>query len=180
MNSLWHRGISYIKPMSETFIANSVLPEGSWDSSPLDKVVLDYKDRFIRRKMLTGQKGTEVLVSLESTVSLNEGDGLKLSDGQIVEVVAAVETVIEIRAGDSCSLARLAWHIGNRHTPCQIEDEFLLILHDHVMEDMLKKLGASTSQARRPFTPEGGAYGHGRTHAHDHAPKPGSHGHSHD
>ena len=71
------------------------------------------------------------------------------------------------------SLARLAWHIGNRHTPCQIGPDCLVIRQDHVLEAMLAKLGADVTHDTRPFTPEGGAYGMGRTMGH-------SHGHDHD
>ena len=75
------------------------------------------------------------------------------------------EALIAISGGD---LVRMAWHIGNRHTPCQIEPDRLLIQTNHVMQDMLEKLGASTENVTAPFTPEGGAYGHGRTHGHAH------------
>ncbi|MGB0499463.1 MAG: urease accessory protein UreE, partial [Rubricella sp.] len=44
----------------------------------------------------------------------------------------------------------------------------LLIGRDHVLEDMLVKLGATIRPVTEPFTPEGGAYGHGRTHSHAH------------
>jgi len=80
-------------------------------------------------------------------------------------VIAAKEDLLEI-TGDN--LTRLAWHIGNRHTPCQIEPSRLLIQRDHVLRGMLEKLGASLRDINEPFTPEGGAYGHGRTHSHAH------------
>ena len=80
-------------------------------------------------------------------------------------VVAASEPLLEITADD---LTRVAWHIGNRHTPCQIEPGRLLIQHDHVIRDMLGKIGAATRDVTEPFTPEGGAYGMGRTHSHAH------------
>ncbi|MCW8843077.1 MAG: urease accessory protein UreE, partial [Rhodobacteraceae bacterium] len=84
---------------------------------------------------------------------------------RLIEVKAAEEDLFEIAGGD---LTRLAWHIGNRHTPCQIEAGRLLIQRNHVMHDMLEKLGATITEITAPFTPEGGAYGHGRTHGHSH------------
>ena len=79
----------------------------------------------------------------------------------------------------SCGLTlpRLAWHIGNRHTPCRIEADRLIIRQDHVLEAMLRQLGAEIQHANLPFRPEGGAYGHGRTFGHDHG---SSHDHAHD
>lgn len=127
------------------------------------EVWLDYDARFVRRKRLTTACGRGVLVDLAQTVSLNAGDVLHLADGGLIVVHAAPEAVLQVR-GD---LPRLAWHIGNRHTPCQIEGARLLIRQDHVIEQMLRLLGADLTATEAPFCPEGGAYGHGRTLGHD-------------
>lgn len=129
-----------------------------------DRVTLSYEDRFLRRKVLTSERGLRFLVDLEHTTSLDRGDAFALEDGRLIEVVPAEEDLLEV-TGD---LTRLAWHIGNRHMPCQIEANRLVIQRNHVIEDMLAKLGAGVKPLRAPFTPEGGAYGHGRTHAHAH------------
>lgn len=128
-------------------------------------VTLTYDDRFLRRKVLTTATGESFLVDLPQTTSLNHGDAFELEDGRFIEVIAADEDLLEITGKD---LTRLAWHIGNRHTPCQIEATRLLIQNDHVIRDMLGKLGADVRGISLPFTPEGGAYGHGRTHGHAH------------
>ncbi|MEO0666517.1 MAG: urease accessory protein UreE [Pseudomonadota bacterium] len=132
----------------------------------IDHVSLTYEDRFLRRKVLTLASGAQLLVDLPQTTSLNHGGALITTDKAEIEIQAAPEPLLEV-TGDS--LHRIAWHIGNRHTPCQIEDTRLLIQRDHVMADMLSKIGATTREVTEPFTPEGGAYGHGRTHGHDHA-----------
>ncbi len=134
-------------------------------SGATDHVTLTYDDRFLRRKVLTTANGERFLVDLPQTTSLNHGDALELADGRLIEVIAAEEDLLEISGPD---LTRLAWHIGNRHTPCQIEPARLLIQRDKVIRDMLEKLGATLRDVREPFTPEGGAYGHGRTHGHAH------------
>jgi urease accessory protein len=130
-----------------------------------DVCELTYDARFLRRKRLETAAGEAFLVDLAQTVSVGHGDGFVLSDGRIVQVQAAAEALLEVRGAD---LVRLAWHIGNRHTPCQIEADRLLIQRDRVMRDMLAQLGADVSEVTEPFTPEGGAYGHGRTHGHSH------------
>lgn len=129
-----------------------------------DLVVLRYDDRFLRRKRLTTVHDEGFLVDLPETVSMDHGDAFELDDGRVIEVVAAEEPVLVV-TGD---LPRLAWHIGNRHTPVQIETGRILIRQDHVLEAMLRQLGARVEHATEPFTPEGGAYGHGRTLGHDH------------
>lgn len=149
-------------------------------ASVTDHITLDYDARFLRRKMLTTQGGVQVLVDLPKTTSLAHGDALETDDGQLIGICAASEPLLEITGRD---LHRIAWHIGNRHTPCQIEEARLLIQNDHVMARLLKQLGAHVHEIAAPFTPEGGAYGHGRTHGHDHSAQHGpehSHAHSHE
>lgn len=145
-------------------IASQILRKGAW-SGPADTVVLDYDARLIRRKRLDTAGGASFMVDLPDTISLNDGDAFALIDGRKVEVRAAQEPVA-IVTGD---LPRLAWHIGNRHTPCEITATHLAIRRDPVLENMLAGLGAKITFRIAPFRPEGGAYGHGRTfgHAHD-------------
>ncbi len=150
--------------MTEMPTATAVARHGAWEDAATH-VVLSYDDRFLRRKVLTTAAGERVLIDLAQTQSLNQGDAFQLDDGRFVEIHAADEALIEVRGAP---LHRLAWHIGNRHTPCQIEADRLLIQRDHVLREMLVKLGAELRDVTEPFTPEGGAYGHGRTQPHAH------------
>ncbi len=127
-----------------------------------DIVVMDYEERFLRRKVLTSVRGLRFLVDLAKTTSLDRHDAFVLEDGRLVGVVPAKEDLLEVKG----ELVRFAWHIGNRHTPCQIESDRLLIQNNHVIKAMLEKLGAIITCVNEPFTPEGGAYGNSRTHAH--------------
>ena len=79
-----------------------------------DQVALDYDARFLRRKVLTTHGGIQVLVDLPRTTSLDQGDALRTSAGRLIEIVAASEPLLEVTGSD---LTRIAWHIGNRHTP---------------------------------------------------------------
>lgn len=132
-----------------------------------DRVVLDYAERFLRRKRLTTAGGDTLQVDLPEAVSLEDGDALVLESGGAVAVEAAAEPLVEVTAPPA-ALARLAWHIGNRHTPAEIADGRIRVQRDRVIEDMLARLGASLRPVMAPFRPEGGAYGHGRTHGHHH------------
>jgi urease accessory protein len=150
---------------------------GDWAGAVADTAALGYEDRMVRRRRIVCTGGLAFLADLPGTVSLAAGDALELDDGRVVRVDAAPEPLLRV-TGDS--LARLAWHIGNRHTPCQIADGFLLIRRDHVLEGMLRGLGAGVEPAEAPFLPEGGAYGHGRTMGHAHGPGGGHGDHDHD
>ena len=148
---------------------------GPLEAAPDDLVVLVYDERLLRRRRLTTVQGAAVLVDLAETAGLDDGDAFVLDDGRMVAVVAAEEELMEVQ-GD---LHRLAWHIGNRHAPCQIEGDRLLIRRDHVMRKMLEGLGAVVKDVVEPFTPEGGAYGMGRTMGHAHGAGEGAHVHGH-
>lgn len=160
--------------MTDLPIAQTLHRAGHWTGEALI-CTLDYDGRFLRRKRLVTQGGTAFVVDLAHTTSLDHGDALELTDGTLVQIEAAPEELLAI---SGAALARVAWHIGNRHTPCQVEPERLLIQRDAVIRHMLEHLGADISEVMEPFTPEGGAYGHGRTHAHDHGAT--AHDHEHE
>jgi urease accessory protein len=163
--------------------ATQVRAQYRWTVAPADTVVLDFDDRHRRRMAMTGTRGLEFLLDLENAVALRGGDALVLDDGRLIEVVAAPEPLIEIRGADPHHLVRLAWHLGNRHLPTQIMAKGLRIRRDHVIEAMVKGLGARVIEIEAPFDPEGGAYaGGGHAHVtesdpHHHAAHDGS---SHD
>ena len=150
-----------------------------WNEPPADTVVLDFDDRHRRRMAMRGTRGLEFLLDLENAVALRGGDALVLEDGRLIEVVAAPEPLLEIRGADPHHLIRVGWHLGNRHLPTQIMAKALRIRRDHVIEAMVKGLGARVIEIEAPFDPEGGAYadsGHAQAHAHAHAE---AHGHAH-
>jgi urease accessory protein len=124
---------------------------------------------------MTGTRGLEFLLDLEDAIMLRGGDALVLEDGRLIEVVAAPEPLAEIRGADPHHLIRVAWHLGNRHLPTQIMGKALRIRRDHVIEAMVKGLGARVIEIEAPFDPEGGAYAGG---GHAHAPEGKSHDHA--
>ncbi len=145
------------------YTSHRIAKAGTW-SGAFEVCVLTYDERFLRRKVLTTAHDETLLVDLAHTTSLDHGDAFELTDGRLIEVIAAEEPLLQV-TGD---LVQLAWHIGNRHTPCQIEAKRILIQNDPVIGHMLEHLGAQVVPVSEPFTPEGGAYGHGRTHSHEH------------
>lgn len=155
--------------------ATQVRGQHRWSEPPADTVVLDFDDRHRRRMMMTGTRGLEFLLDLEHAVALRGGDALVLDDDRLVEVVAAAEPLVEIRCNDPQHLVRVAWHLGNRHLPTQITARGLRIRRDHVIEAMVKGLGARIIEIEAPFDPEGGAYASG---GHAHAPASEAHHHA--
>ncbi len=144
-------------------------------AAPLDTVTLDHDARSRRRFRATTDGGRDVLIDLAEALHLAHGDRLEV-DGGFIEVRAAAELLLEIRAVNPLTLARIAWHLGNRHTAAEMTDGAIYIQPDHVLRDMVRGLGAETHDVTRPFDPEGGAYGgHRSQQAHGHH----DHGHAH-
>ncbi|HEU0059030.1 MAG TPA: urease accessory protein UreE [Hyphomicrobiaceae bacterium] len=159
--------------------ATEILPAGQWPGPAADVVCLDYDRRTRRRIALTGNAGLAFLLDLARAPVLAAGDGLKLEDGRIVGVEAAAERLMEIVCGDARALARIGWHLGNRHLPCEIGEGSLLIRADHVIAEMVRGLGAAVREREGPFNPERGAYA-GAAHASHRGQEPGhSHLHQH-
>ena len=168
--------------------ANFISARGAWQAKPADTVVLDFEERHRRRVAMTGVRGLEFLLDLPEAMVLRHGDALVLEDGRLVEVVAAPEPLAEIRIGEPRDLARMAWHLGNRHLPVQILANRIRIRRDPVIEDMARKLGGKIALIEGPFEPEGGAYApepepehvHGPGCGHDHHDHHGHEHHGHD
>ena len=145
-------------------ICNSIL-HNIGVASNKDFIELSYDERFLRRKKLTSYKGIEFLVDLKNTISLKKDDIFKLDSGLLINVRYKIEELLEIKGNN---LMHLIWHIGNRHIPCQIEENRILIQNDKVIEEMILRLNGQTKVVLEAFDPEGGAYGIGRTHGHRH------------
>ncbi len=137
----------------------------------VETLTLDHEDRNRRRVALKGDGGLDILLDLDKPTGLNDGDAVRLEDGRLVLVRAAAQRLLEIRAGNPLRLMRVAWHIGNRHTPAEITADAVYIEDDYVLAEMVRGQGCAISVVERPFQPERGAYDHA---GHDHA------GHAHD
>jgi len=151
-------------------------PAGHWPKElAAGSVTLDFDTRHRRRVRLTTDQGEDFLLNLPKAVAMTDGDGLRLHDGRWLKIQAAPELLVEIRHKDPNQRMRLAWHLGNRHLATEIQDHVLRIRPDHVIEDMLRRLGSDLVNVHAPFQPEGGAYGgHVNHHSHD------EHGHDHE
>lgn len=152
-----------------------VVSSASSSARQIDSIILKPGERRLQTGHFTGVNGTPIGAMLPEPVLLRNGDALELDNGSIVEVVIEPEPLVEIRGRDPTHLARLAWHLGDRHVPVQIFANRLRMRPDAALETMLKTLGARLTPIEAPFDPEGGAYAH-HAHHHDHA----HHHHDHD
>ena len=159
------------------------------DGAVLDTLILPYAQRQAHKGFLFGVKGTCIELDLAEPVRLRTDDALVLDDDALVEVVAEPEPLIEARAADLAALARLAWHLGDRHVPVQVFERKLRLKRDPAIEELLASLGAKVVAIEAPFEPEGGAYAaaadhhqhdHDHHHHHDHDHRGHEHGHGHD
>jgi urease accessory protein len=145
-----------------------------------DHLELPFESRQKSRLRTKLRSGEEVALLLPRGEILRGGDLVTASDGRVIEIVSQAEKLLHAEIKD---LARAAYHLGNRHVPIQIGEGFLRLAEDHVLEEMLLKLGARVSHVEAPFEPEAGAYGGGH-HTHDEMGHGGKihdhfHGHQH-
>ncbi len=164
--------------------AGKILAQGAGANACADTVLLDSTERHRRRATMTCVRGLEFLLDLPEAIMLRSGDAIMLDDGRLVEVLGRPEPLAEIRVRDPRELANVAWHLGNRHLPVQIFETKIRIRRDHVIEEMVRGLGAKIALIEAAFDPEGGAYAvapaHAHDHGHDHDHSTCGHDHSHD
>src|SRR5690554_4407992 len=137
--------------------ATRVLSAADRKGAPaIDTLILPLAQRQAQKGFLFGAKGTCVELDLSEPVRLRTDDALVLDDGALVEVVAEPEPLVEVRAADLAALARIAWHLGDRHVPVQIMERKLRLRRDEAIDALLGTLGAKVVAIEAPFEPEGG------------------------
>ena len=149
--------------------ADTIIVRGQWDGEAADTITLDEAQRHRRRMAMVSDGGIAFLLDLPEARLLKEGDAIALSDGRLVMVKAKPEELYAVGGTDAAHLLTLAWQLGNRHLPCQIEEDRILLRRDAVIRDMLLALGARVQEVEAAFDPVGGAYatgGHGHMTGH--------------
>jgi urease accessory protein len=153
----------------------------------IDTIILDHEARNRRHATLKGEGGTEILLDLDMETTINDGDALRLEDGQLVQVKAAAESLLEVRAENPLRLMRLAWHLGSQHGLVEVTNDALYVENDPALAELVRGQGCTASAVERPFKPERSAHAcdhdHGHHHAHSHAHAQAhahSHSHGHD
>jgi len=149
--------------------ASRIVAAADWNAKDaVDRVLIDHDRRHRRRIVLQTEAGREVLLDLPQAKRLRHGDGIALDQGGVVLVCARPEKLLEIHAHDDAELVRIAWHLGNRHLPVQLDGDRIRIRADHVIAEMVEGLGGHIEEIEAPFDPEAGAYAPGAGHHHHH------------
>ncbi|WP_230531832.1 urease accessory protein UreE [Microvirga roseola] len=143
----------------------------------VDTVTLDYAARNRRQAALKGEGGTEIVLDLDMETTINDGDALRLEDGNLVQVKAASEKLLEIRAENPLRLMRLAWHLGSQHGQAEITADAIYIEDSPALAELARGQGCTATPVERPFKPERSAHVCDHDHGHDHHHH---HGHGHD
>jgi urease accessory protein len=140
----------------------------------VDTVTLDHAARSSRQAALKGEGGTEILLDLDMETTINDGDALRLEDGRLVQVKAAAERLLEVRAENPLRLMRLAWHLGSQHGQAEITGDAFYVQDNPALAELVRGQGCIATPVERPFQPERSAHhcdhDHGHhDHKHDHA-----------
>ncbi|WP_201860486.1 urease accessory protein UreE [Microvirga soli] len=155
-------------------------------------ITLDHEARSRRQGTLRAEGGTDIVLDLDMETTINDGDALRLEDGQLVQVKAAAESLLEVRAENPLRLMRLAWHLGSNHGFAEMTTDALYIENNPALAELARGQGCTVTPVERPFKPERsthvcdhdhGHHHHGHAHSHDHGHSHGhdhSHSHGHD
>jgi urease accessory protein len=145
--------------------ASRQVPEAELHDLP--RVILPFHLRQKSRFRATLADGSEAALFLPRGSVLRDGDLLEAEDGTLVRVESAPEQVLIVTAQTQHALMRAAYHLGNRHTPVELGENYLKLEVDPVLKEMLLRLGLTVREENAPFHPESGAYGGGHRHGHD-------------
>jgi urease accessory protein len=166
----------------------------------VDTITLDHGARNRRQGTLRAEGGTEILLDLDMETTINNGDALRLEDGRLVQVTAAAEPLLEVKAENPLRLMRLAWHLGSQHGLAEITNEAIYVENSPALAELVRGQGCTATPVERPFQPERSVHhcdhdhghghhqhhhghphdhDHGHGHAHDHAHHDHTHDHSH-
>ncbi len=146
---------------------------------------LDWDTRQKSRFDAVDSQGRRLGVFLPRGGAVRGGDVLVAEDGSLIAVKAKAEPLLAVTVtahGAPIDLLRAAYHLGNRHVPLEVTPTRLQLEPDHVLAEMLQRMGLQVERVEAPFEPENGAYdpmpaaaaaGHGHDHGH-------GHGHAHE
>jgi len=155
------------------------IAEENVDAENQRTLTLPFDLRQKSRLKATLDNKTEVGLMLPRGGLLRGGDLLRAEDGTVIKVVSAAESVSKVTHSDPLMIMRASYHLGNRHVPLQISDDYLCYTHDHVLDEMVIGLGLQVECVMAPFEPEGGAYGGGHKHGDDDHNEAHHHSHTH-
>ena len=130
-----------------------------------DAIVMGWQERRSTRQRAQTRKGRGLALALATGTVLMDGDLLYIGQGFHVTVEAEEEDVLVTFLEDATSSAILAYELGNRHLPVAIDRNFLATPYDHVVEDLLARLGITCMRRRERFEPARNA---GSAHLHQH------------
>lgn len=128
------------------------------------RAVLTFDARCKSRLLLRLDNGEQAALIVERGRLLRDGERVRIEDGREIEIVAAQECLLEAVGSDPLLIAKAAYHLGNRHVAVQLLPDRLRFLADHVLSEMVTRLGLKVTTLVAPFDPEGGAYGNHHAH----------------
>lgn len=117
----------------------------------IDWLELEWEElnkRILRKQTV---KGKDIALSLESSGTLKYGDVLYEDEDTLIVIRTEREKAYVIKPKTMKEMGRMAFEIGNRHTPCIIEDNEILVRYDHTLEKLMDEVGVSYEQSERRF-----------------------------
>jgi len=129
------------------------------------RLALGAEQRTGLRGLRHSSCGRALLLQLPRGAALVPGELLAPAEGEpLVQVEAAPEALLRVRANRPLALLQAAYHLGNRHVAMEIHADELRLLQDSVLAQLLEHRGLAVEFMVAPFYPESGAYGDSHRH----------------
>jgi urease accessory protein len=129
------------------------------------RLALGAEQRTGLRGLRHSSCGRALLLQLPRGAALVPGELLAPAEGEpLVQVEAAPEALLRVRANRPLALLQAAYHLGNRHVAMEIHADELRLLQDSVLAQLLEHRGLAVESMVAPFYPESGAYGDSHRH----------------
>ena len=137
------------------------------DSAHSLTLTLPFESRQKARLHTTLDDNQEAGLFLPRGIILRGGNKVKAETGEIIKIISANEDVSTVTSSTPLLLTRASYHLGNRHVPLEVTENYLRYQYDHVLNEMIEQMHLTVTRESAPFEPESGAYSHQHHHSHE-------------
>ncbi|MET4563079.1 urease accessory protein UreE [Lysinibacillus parviboronicapiens] len=132
-------------------IIGNIAQEEEIESKLTEWIELDWEELSKRILRTETDKGTDIALRLSGEEPLKYGDLLFEDGHRRIAIRTKLEPVIVIYPDNMVEMGKAAFELGNRHTPCLIENDEIIVRADHTINPLLDEVGVKYETTERRF-----------------------------
>lgn len=117
----------------------------------IEWIELDWEELNKRILRKNTDNGTDVAISLEGDSHLHVGDILYQDEDAIIAVRTKLEPAYVVNPKTMTEMGKVAFELGNRHTPCLVTDNEIIVRFDETLESIFIETGVKYEKTERRF-----------------------------